>query len=141
MPDTVKGIGNDAFNLCDKLKSVTLGDGLKVIGDHAFKYCELLEDMTIPDSVEEVGKGAFSGCKKLRTEERTAEGGKCYYIGTKSNKYAVLASVDASDVVVKDGCVMIAAGAFGDNLRTVVLPGSVKSIGAYAFEGCKTSKV
>lgn len=140
LPDTVKVIGNDAFNLCEKLKSVTLGDGLKVIGDHAFTYCELLEDMKIPDSVEEVGEGAFSGCKKLRTEERTAEGGKCYYIGTKSNKYAVLASVDASNVVVKDGCVAIAAGAFRDNLRTVVLPGSVKSIGAYAFEGCKNLK-
>lgn len=142
LPDTVKVIGSDAFCLCDKLKSVTPGDGLKVIGDRAFKYCELLENMTIPDSVKEIGEGAFSDCKKLYTEERTAEGGKCYYIGTKSNKYAVLASAKASDVVVKDGCVAIAAGAFSGVtiLRTVVLSNSVKSIGAGAFSGCEDLK-
>ncbi len=61
----VTGIGNDAFNGCRGLESVTIGNGVTEIGDRAFCWCLNLKSVTIPDSVTSIGNGAFIGCGRL----------------------------------------------------------------------------
>lgn len=39
-----------------------LPDTLKEIGDYAFEYCEKLEKPEIPPSVTKIGKGIFEHC-------------------------------------------------------------------------------
>ena len=66
VPSTVKSIGNSAFEECESLKSVTLGNGLETIGRYAF-YSTGLTSIKIPDSVTEIGEKAFFDCKDLKS--------------------------------------------------------------------------
>lgn len=61
----VKEIGNRAFFGCAGLKSVTLPDGVKTIGANAFESCGNLEEITLGKGVKEIGEYAFSRCGKL----------------------------------------------------------------------------
>ncbi len=54
-----------AFEYCNKLKTVTFGDGVKTIGYYAFYECENLLVVTLGANVESIGDYAFSGCNKL----------------------------------------------------------------------------
>lgn len=67
LPDSLSSIGYGAFDACDSLMSVTIGDGVTIIGKAAFSYCISLESITIPDSVTSIGEGAFAGCESLET--------------------------------------------------------------------------
>lgn len=61
---TVTSIGKRAFVACD-LYEVNLPNTLKRIGDAAFQYRSQLTDIVIPDSVTSIGDNAFQGCSKL----------------------------------------------------------------------------
>lgn len=58
-------IGENAFEGCSSLKTITIGNGVKIIGDSAFSGCKELAAVTIPDSVESIGDSAFKGCSSL----------------------------------------------------------------------------
>ena len=65
IPDSVLGIGNDAFNGRSSLTSITIPDGVTSIGDSAFSGCSGLTNVTIPDSMTIIGEAAFKGCNSL----------------------------------------------------------------------------
>ena len=44
----ITGIGEDLFQECDSLKSITIPDGVKTIGANAFNGCSSLTSITIP---------------------------------------------------------------------------------------------
>lgn len=89
IPNTVTTIGEQAFNSCLYLKSVTLPPlldtieegafgncafqsidfprNLKYIGEDAFSNCGYMEEFNIPASVEYVANDAFSYCNKLKS--------------------------------------------------------------------------
>ena len=58
-------IGNNAFQNCSSLTSVTIGNSVTSIGSSAFFGCSGLTSITIPDSVTSIGDWAFHGCYKL----------------------------------------------------------------------------
>lgn len=58
-------IGNNAFDGCTGLTSITIPDGVTSIGEYAFSSCTGLTSITIPDGVASIGEGAFSGCTSL----------------------------------------------------------------------------
>ncbi len=61
----VTSIGEDAFEACRGLTSITIPDGVTSIEDYAFYYCRGLTSITIPDSVISIGKGALFWCDSL----------------------------------------------------------------------------
>ena len=67
MPDSVAEIGRSAFRYCRSLENIVIPDGITSIGDRAFSYCRSLESIVIPDSVKEIGAEAFSYCSSLET--------------------------------------------------------------------------
>eukprot|EP00964_Phaeocystis_antarctica_P013894 scaffold7621_cov70-Phaeocystis_antarctica.AAC.3 len=65
VPDGVTSLGNQAFDQCKSLVSVTLPESLMSIGYYTFQYCSSLTSVSLPDSLTELGGGAFHGATSL----------------------------------------------------------------------------
>ena len=50
----VEEIADYAFQKCQNLKRVKIGEGVKKIGIGAFKGCSFLQEVSIPDSIEQI---------------------------------------------------------------------------------------
>lgn len=67
IPEGVTIIGDQAFENCRSLKSVTFeGKNVETIGDWAFYNCHELSSIAIPEGVKNVGLAAFYGCTHLK---------------------------------------------------------------------------
>ena len=112
LPDGITSIGENAFNGCESLTSVTFGKNsqLSSIGPGAFNYCYSLESITIPESVTSIGSDAFYYCYGLRSVT-FGENSQLTSIGD---------------------------GAFNwcESLESITIPASVTSIGEWAFVEC-----
>ena len=69
MPATVEKIGDYAFQGCERLRDVTLNDGLKYIGISCFEGCTSLESIKLPASLKVLRENAFRLCTGLQTVE------------------------------------------------------------------------
>ena len=65
IPDGVTTIGDDAFYVCDSLKSITLPNSVTSIGNYAFSYCMNLTTIILPERLTSIGASAFYGCSSL----------------------------------------------------------------------------
>lgn len=66
IPEGVTIIGDQAFENCRSLKSVTFeGKNVETIGDWAFYNCHELSSIAIPEGVKSIGLSAFYGCTYL----------------------------------------------------------------------------
>ena len=156
IPTTVKSIEGAAFRGCKSLVAIELPEGLKTIGNGAFQQCCQLTSIAIPESVERIGEFAFKDCKSLDTiciHNKTASiasnafDGTAFALETSNQIDGLLYLEDLliktihtpSKCFIKPGTRYICDGAFSKcftNLTEVVIPESVVSIGAGAFNGC-----
>ena len=67
IPNSVTSIGRYAFSGCSSLTSITIPNSVTNIGDEAFSYCSSLTSLTIPNSVTSIGYYAFCDCSSLTT--------------------------------------------------------------------------
>ncbi len=103
-------IGNNAFQSCSNLTSVTIPNSITSIGKFALRGCSGLTSVTIPNSVTTIGTNAFEGCTGL------------------------------TSITIPEGVTKIGISAFlsCSNLTSVMLPSSVTTIGNFAFDGCSS---
>ena len=104
----VTAVGEDAFEDCTDITSVTLPESITSIGRCAFRGCSGLESVNIPSDVVSIGEWAFYGCRGLIT------------------------------VDLPDGITAIEDGTFAgcNGLRSIDIPDNVTSIGEDALNGC-----
>ena len=62
---SVERLGNNAFEGCSALTSITLGSSVDTIAAGAFRNCTGLESVVIPNTVKVIENRAFEGCTKL----------------------------------------------------------------------------
>lgn len=157
IPNEVFCIGENSFRGCRSLKSVEISNNVTTISDNAFRECDSLEMVNIPDSVTSIGKAAFNGCRKLfdvtipsnitsigigafqntpffrDMEDGVIYMGRCLYLckGKQSLN---------PDIVIKDGtvCILPRAFQYHDEIKSIIIPSSVTSIGDKAFWGCQS---
>lgn len=67
IPQGVTSIMDDAFNACNRLKSVTIPSTVTTIGMRAFSGCSSLQEIKLPSSITSIGTEAFGNCNKLNT--------------------------------------------------------------------------
>ena len=67
IPNSVRVIGDCAFQQDFSLSRNTIPNGVTSIGDRAFCYCPNLESIIIPGSVTSIGPRAFADCERLST--------------------------------------------------------------------------
>ena len=123
IPNSVTSIGNRAFYECSKLTSVTIPNKVTSIGEGAFYHCSSLTSVTIPNSVTSIGKEAFFGCSSLTKTNYTGDiAGWCNikFCDYDSNPMEWSNNFFINDQEIKD----------------LVIPNNVMSIGDYAFYGC-----
>ena len=99
-------------------QNTTIPNSVTGIGDGAFYGCSGLTLITIPNSVTSIGGSAFSGCSGLTSIN--VESGNTKY-DSRDNCNAIIETTSNSLIA---GC------------QNTTIPGSVTSIGSYAFDGC-----
>jgi len=132
MADNVTEIENNAFKGCSKLTNVTIGSGVTSIKDRAFQNCTELTSLTIGKSVTKIGYGAFSECGKLT---RITIPDSVTEIGDHAfEKCDALNAVTIGARVTKIG-----HRAFCEckKLTSITIPDKVTEIGSYAFDNCE----
>ena len=131
LPDSVTGIGDNAFRSCTKLTTVTIQSGVTSIGYSAFRGCTGLTEITIPDSVTSIGNYAFEGCTGL-TEITIPDS----VTGIGDNAFRSCTKL--TTVTIQSGATSIGHSAFRGctGLTEITIPDSVTSIGTSAFYGC-----
>ena len=112
IPDGIKVIPYDAFNLCMELREVNLPSTLVRIDGLAFWQNTSLKSIIIPDGVRSIGERAFEFCENLK------------------------------DVNLGNGLQSIGDGAFAqiEALQKIDIPQSVTEIGSDAFGYCPNLK-
>ena len=159
IPENVTSIGFKAFAGCSGLSSVTILNGVTSIDGYAFQGCTNLSSVAIPYSVTRIGNGAFIGCTSLEsvivnhncTIGANAFPETCFIQMTYAYTYEKNASgititrceeILPADVEIPaeiDGLPVTSIGKqvfAGRDMKSVVIPEGVTSIGAYAFAGC-----
>lgn len=129
----VTGIGDNAFNNCTSLGSVTIEDGATGgIGNYAFINCKELEFFDNSSTMSgNIGDYAFYECVKLvgfDIPEGVTEIGEC----------AFASCIDLENVKLPDSLETIGKMAFDYCMEftTINIPINTKSIGDNAFDGC-----
>ena len=122
IPNSVTRIGSYAFSRCSGLTSVTIPNSVTSIGKSAFIYCSGLTSVTIPNSVTSIGEHAFYGCSGLTSVHITDLASWCEI---KFDDYTSSPLSYAHHLFMN-----------GEEIKNLVIPNSVTSIGDYAFYNC-----
>lgn len=128
----LESIGEGAFYKSTELTSFTISNDLKFIGDHAFL------DATSLESINYNNNGVLSETGIVNNYVRLDNGILYTYVTEKKlNLHSVPAAKSFEKLEVLEGTYSIGfyAGNANKNVKAIVLPDSLRVIGAYAFFG------
>ena len=101
IPNSITGIGPNAFSHCETLSNIFIPNSVTSIGDSAFWGCTSLFSIIIPDSVTSIGSCAFSNCSSLSNivipNSVTIIGFNTFY------RCDSLSSADKDDIITRFG--------------------------------------
>lgn len=152
IPGNIENMGYNAFNSCEKLKTVTISEGVETIGSYVFSNCTALESVTIPDSVTTIEDGAFyaTGISELTIPDSVTTIGEEAFSFSQITSVTIPGSVETISrsafdncsklkyAELKEGVKVIEESAFNacQALETVIIPSTITSIHKDAFYQC-----
>ena len=141
----VKNIWDRAFYGCTGLTSVAIPNRVTSIGECAFQRCKGLTSVTIPNSVTSIGSSAFDGCSGLTSVHISDIAAWCNIDFKDSNSnplyyahHLYLNGEEVKDLVIPNSVTSIGGKAFYrcTGLTSVTIGNGVESIGEHAFSSC-----
>ena len=127
IPSSITAIKNNAFRGWSGLTNIMIPKSVTSIGSYAFYGCSGLTKVTIPGTVSSIGDYAFANCaetKLVSDESDNSEASEIIEPGFGSGR------VWDSEYESEKTYVTI-------GLTRVTINNGVKSVGSYAFSGCK----
>lgn len=153
IPSSVQRIERSAFKNCG-LTSVILQEGLTYVGEYAFA-CNNISNITIPSTVTDMGSCAFYHCKMIKNINWNAKNCSDFYSNEQApfsrhsnspdsyffyhSNYQLYYNDWTTSITFGDEVEHIPAYLcynFRGELRNIVIPDNVRTIGECAFEGC-----
>ena len=140
----LKVIGHEAFYAA-AVTSVTLPDGIETIDSRAFCNCVYLSSIILPDTVTEIGSYAFNGCySEIKGTDPVS--GLITTVGeTGLRSIHLPESLEVIGDFAFFGCKLFEGNATivsnvegADDVSALLLPVSVRDIGADAFSQCRS---
>ena len=115
-PDSLKEIGQFAFECCENLVNIDFGHGIRHIGSESssniFRSCVSIEKVDIPSQVESIGNRLFLNCLNLK------------------------------EIILHNGLISISELAFADTkVERLSIPSTVERIGISAMNEVKDIKI
>ena len=131
IPSSVTSLGDYCFFGCWGLISITIPSAVTSLGYGCFWDCRGLTSITIPSSVTSLGKLCFDGCSGLTSitipSSVTSLGYGCFYCCSNLTSITIPSSVTSLGECCFQGC---------GGLKSITIPSSVTSLGKSCFEGC-----
>ena len=141
--DFAKHIGDYSFMGCTQLIDVTFSDGVETIGAWSFRDCVNLETAYFGNDVQTIGEGAFYNCPKITFSGKfSTSGGDSNNIQDGDGNFAGVVTPPADGNVNLGNSTGVVEGAMQNSVSVtrLTIPESVKSISAWAFDGCVNLK-
>ena len=149
----ITNVGDQSFDECKNLTSVSLADTVTVIGSFAFSGCEALTEIVLPDSVTAISTFAFTSCKSLtdiRIPASVTRIGSLAFSGTpwmdneiRKSPFVIVNGIliygpDSEEIVIPSGVTYIVSNAFYGRrkVRKLTIPDTVTVIEYNAFVEC-----
>ena len=132
LPDSIVELGEGVFRSCEGLKSIKLPKGITTL-QSTFGECTALENIVLPDNLTFLTRDMFKDTAYYNDSSNWEDG--MLYIG----KYLLEIGQDVKGhVVIKDGteCIAASVSTRNDNILSITLPSSLKTIARMAFSGC-----
>ncbi|MCH5188263.1 MAG: leucine-rich repeat protein [Oscillospiraceae bacterium] len=140
-PFTLNSIGSHAFEGCESLMRVELPGLIDCIDDYAFYRCSRLERIALPNSITRVGNYAFCECAgltELSLPDSASLGFHAFY-HTSINEIDVIDEAGIYDFIYDASAKKLLLSGSCDGFW--YLTGDIEEIGEYAFAGCKAEEV
>lgn len=142
LPESMRTIGNNAFEQNTLIESLDITNGVTTIGSGAFKDWSSLKELFIPSTLVSIGSGAFRGARVLERivvdeENETYVSTNGCLIDIRKN---MLVAGSVNSVIPDDGSVTILGeGCFElmHSLTNIVIPNGITVIEKNAFASCK----
>lgn len=130
-PNSLKTVGEYAFQDCSKLKSIKGGNNIEEIKQRAFGGCINLTEIIFPNSLKKIGNYVFWDCERLQSVTMN-EGleliGDYAFMSCEA-----LENVEFSNTVKEIG---FEAFRWCINLKSIEIPNSVETMGTGVFRMC-----
>ncbi|MBO7129596.1 MAG: leucine-rich repeat domain-containing protein [Prevotella sp.] len=133
IPNSVKKIGQAAFQNCKRLRSVRIPNSVVSVGQNAFSGCSGMTSITIPNSVTSIGEAAFRWCSGLTSIIIPSS-------VTSIGEYVFYNCSGLTSVIIPNSVTFIGLCAFAycSGLTSVTIPNSVTFIDNHAFQFCSS---
>lgn len=135
IPSTVTSLGENCFRLCSSLRSITIPPSVTSLRDNCFFWCASLKNISIPSSVTSIGYSCFACCKSLKSialpSSVTSLGEACFIDCDSLIDVTISSSVTSLERACFSHCY---------SLTNIIIPSSVTSLGDECFSNCTSLK-
>lgn len=122
----VKVLHNNAFNSCEELEEVNIGQDCIEIGDQAFANCSKINSIELPDTINTMGEEVFIDCEHLSSIKLSRR--------LKKLPNRMLSGTSLTSIDLPEGLLEIGDEVFEETpIALVTIPATLKRLNTKSF--------